>query len=116
MCLRLPRIAYLHAVPVQQIRRETASGEECRGEKRCSGICFRSKATSRSPQANANGLGCRFFAATHHRFAMHDKNSSMIAAKIVCWRILFVPTLCQTTKAAQAHGGRAVAVPKEERS
>jgi hypothetical protein len=57
-----------------------------------------------------------FFAATHHRFAMHDKNSSMIAAKIVCWRILFVPTLCQTTKAAQAHGGRAVAVPKEERS
>jgi hypothetical protein len=61
-------------------------------------------------------IGLPIFAATHHRFAMHDKNSSMIAAKIVCWRILFVPTLCQTTKAAQAHGGRAVAVPKEERS
>src|SRR5690606_13977113 len=33
-------------------------------------------------------------------------NSSMIAAKIVCWRFLFVPTLCLTTKAAHARRSR----------
>jgi hypothetical protein len=69
---RLRALHHLHAVLVQQIRREMAMDEDGGGEKRRRGICFRSKQTeaaSCSPQANMKAWASGRFFTVARRFS-----------------------------------------------